>query len=86
MELSISRNLSDGRYDVSGRIPTPIGNTLSLRMTIDAAGAITASGKGYNLVIGRDRITGQINPKIFSKAVAACVMAPAVALSRRPRE
>jgi hypothetical protein len=68
-------------YDVSGTIPLPGSNTLKLRLAVNPDGTLTAENPAYKLTLSRDRAAGAIDPKIFSKADAACIIALGIAIS-----
>ena len=71
-----------GDYNISGDIPTPVVETLSMRLDHDLFGKFAVVGNGYNLKIKSRKITGNINQELFSKADAACVIALAVTIKR----
>jgi hypothetical protein len=71
---------SGNYYDVSGDIPTPAGETLSFKLKTSTDGALGADGTGYKLTLRRDRVAGEVDTKVFSKADAACLMALGLAI------
>ena len=82
VNLTVTHNFFGNYYDISGDIPTPIGETLTLRLNVDAFGAMTASDSGYDLSLRQDRVSGRIDSSVFSEANAACVIALSMAIRR----
>ena len=53
VNLTVKRDVFGGYYDISGDVPTPVGDTLSMRLNIRNDDTLTASDSGYDLALGR---------------------------------
>jgi hypothetical protein len=67
-------------YDVSGYIPSPSTTTIKIKLAIGAGRTLGVAEQGYKLSLGAARVTGEITPRIFSKAEAACMVALGMAM------
>lgn len=72
---------ASGRYyDVSGNLPTPVGETIKFRLTVSTDGTLGAGGPGCKFTLRGDRAAGKTNTRLFSKADAVCLIALGLAI------